>query len=63
MEKFKHQQMSYTVPEVAELLHIGKNKAYQLVNTEGFPSVRLGGRIIVPAEMLTLWLNDQTKGQ
>lgn len=57
------QKMSYTVPEVAKLLRIGKNKAYELVNTKGFPSVRLGGRIIVPAQMLTIWLNDQAKGQ
>lgn len=37
-----------TVPEVARLLRIGRNLAYELVARGDIPSRRLGRRIVVP---------------
>ena len=52
-------RLCYTVQEMAQVLGIGKNKAYELVNRQDFPSVRLDGRIIIPVEALNRWLNER----
>lgn len=46
----------YTVKEVAEILHIGKNKAYALMNSSIFPSYRLNKNLYVTEESLKEWL-------
>ncbi len=52
-------RLCYTVTEMARALGIGRNKAYDLANQQGFPAVRLDGRIIIPADALARWLNEQ----
>ena len=56
---FEMENKYYTVSELAQVLHIGKNKAYDLVHTDGFPSIKLGSRIIVPADSLKEWVKKQ----
>lgn len=51
-------KLTYTVPEIAKALNIGKNKAYELVKTEGFPVVYIGSSIRVPVKALDKWLNE-----
>ena len=41
---------------VAKLLGISISSAYELMNEEGFPSVRIGKRLIVPKEKLQAWV-------
>ena len=41
---------------VAKLLGISISSAYELMNEEGFPSVRIGKRLIVPKENLQVWV-------
>lgn len=40
--------MTYTVPEVATLLGIGRNAAYEAAIRGDFPSLKFGNRIVVP---------------
>lgn len=43
---------------------LSRDKAYRLARSEGFPSVRIGGRIVIPLRELEAWLADQLlKGQ
>ena len=49
-----------TVEEVAKLLRIGKNLAYELVREGVIPSIRLGNRILVPREALARALQRMT---
>ena len=51
-------QLTYTVPEMVKALNIGKNKAYELVKTEGFPVIYIGSTIRIPVEALNRWVND-----
>jgi len=37
-----------TVPEMAKMLRIGRNAAYDLVNTKQVQSVRVGNQIRIP---------------
>ncbi|MFQ5968122.1 MAG: helix-turn-helix domain-containing protein [Acidimicrobiia bacterium] len=45
-----------TVPEVAQVLRIGRNAAYQLVREGVIPHVRLGKTIRVPKAALLRYL-------
>ena len=54
------EKLTYTVAELAEVLGIGKNAAYDLVASKGFPAIRINERrIIIPREGLNAWLLGQ----
>lgn len=59
--------MTMTVDELAETLGIAKIKAYELTNTPGFPSFKVGKRILVSRRGLQEWIrtqcDEQIKGQ
>ncbi len=48
LSMYKNEPEILTVTEVARLLRIGKNKAYELVNSGRLGCIRIGGKIIVP---------------
>lgn len=54
-------KLTLTVSEVSEAMGIGKNQAYELVKSEGFPCVYVGRRIVVPYEAFLNWLNSQNQ--
>lgn len=41
-------RQTYSVDEVAALLGIGRNSAYEAVRRGDFPSIKVGNRIVVP---------------
>lgn len=45
-------KLTLSVPEAAKVVGVSNAKMYQLVRTEGFPTVHLGGRILVSAKGL-----------
>ena len=47
---------------VAQTLGIGLASAYELMHDEGFPSMRVGSRIVVPKEKFRQWVDAQTGG-
>ena len=65
-EKFRSYDelpLTLTVPEVGEVLAISRAKAYDLARSEGFPSMRIGTRILVPRDKLIRWIDEQTEAQ
>ena len=48
-----------TIHELAELLRIGINKAYELSEIKGFPVIKLGRRKVVSKAGLKKWLTSQ----
>ena len=50
----------YTVDEIRSMLGIGKNEAYRLTHSKGFPSIRIGNRIVIPKEAFHQWLNGSS---
>ena len=48
------------VQMIADVLGISRSKAYELVSSDGFPSLKLGNRIIVPREQFVEWVQEQT---
>ena len=55
--------LTLTVPEVGEVLGISRAKAYDLARSEGFPSMRISTRILVPRDKLIRWIDKETEAQ
>lgn len=53
------EKLTYTVDELAQALSIGRNQAYNLCHEQGFPSIRIGKRLIIPVDSLREWLKEQ----
>ena len=46
----------YTVKDIQAIMRISPTQAYALVNTHGFPRIRIGGKILVEKAALEQWL-------
>ena len=54
--------MDLTVMEVADLLGSSRASAYELVQEQNFPKLKIvAGRIIIPRDRLLEWLDEQTR--
>lgn len=51
-----------SVPEVAAVLGISRAGAYELAHSEGFPSLTIGSRIVVPKDKLIAWIDEKSNG-
>jgi len=51
-----------TVRETAERLRVSRNIVYEAVATKQISSVRIGRRILIPADALQRFLNGQQEG-
>ena len=49
--------MLLTVKELRKRLNIGRDTAYALMHSAGFPSIKLGGRYYVAEDELQMWLS------
>ena len=48
--------------QLADLLGVSHSSVYELIQEDGFPSLRIGKRIVIPKEKLRQWISDNTKG-
>ena len=51
------------VQELAKMLGINVTRAYQIARQPGFPSVRLGRRIVVIRDQVEPWLMKQSQNE
>lgn len=49
-----------SVQELSSQMGISLSKAYELVKTPGFPSIRIGTRILIPVDAFREWLVIQS---
>ena len=49
--------------QLSNALGISRAGAYQLLNTETFPTLRIGKRLLVPKDKLIDWIEQNTGGQ
>ncbi len=50
------EKTTMSVQELAAQLGVSLPKAYALVKSEGFPSIRIGTRILIPVDAFREWL-------
>ena len=48
----------YTVKELSELMPIGTTKLYNLVHSEGFPSIIISRKILIPIDEFNKWVRN-----
>ena len=60
MEIDVNEKICITVMEAAKLLSIGRDKMYQLANSEGFPTVHIGTKLIINRHGLQKWIDART---
>ena len=51
-----------SVPDLVDVLGISRAGVYELVKSEGFPSLRIGNRILIPKDALVEWIRRNTNG-
>ena len=59
--KFKNYDdlpLMLSVPDLTEVLSISRAGAYDLVKSEGFPTLHIGNRILIPKEELIAWIRE-----
>ena len=49
-----------SVAEMGRRIGVSRATAFNLANSEGFPAIRIGKRILVPVKRLEEWLEAQT---
>lgn len=54
-------KLAVSINEVAALLGVSENTAYELSNRADFPVFHYGTRKLVPVDCLRQWLADQVK--
>ena len=47
--------------QLADLLGVSDSSVYELIQEDGFPSLRIGKRIVIPKEELREWISTRTK--
>ena len=48
--------------QLANLLGVSHSSVYELIQEDGFPSLQIGKRIVIPKEELRQWISDNIKG-
>jgi len=47
---------------VAKVLGVSPSSGYELMHETGFPTLRIGNRMVVPKEKFIQWVEKHTKG-
>lgn len=48
----------FTVVDLMNIFHCGRNKAYQICHQPGFPTTRVGKKILINKQRLQEWLDS-----
>lgn len=54
--QYSMEKTTMSVQELSAQMGISLPKAYELVKTPGFPTIRIGARILIPIEAYKEWL-------
>jgi|LSQX01.3.fsa_nt_gb excisionase family DNA binding protein len=56
-----NKKMVYDANDIMAQTGLSRKTVYELMNSKGFPSFRVGKRLLVNAELFQQWLNEQCK--
>lgn len=56
-------ELTYSVTEAAEALGVSRHTMYNLIHSEGFPTLCVGGRRLISRALLADWVREQAGGQ
>lgn len=61
MELSNRPKLTYSVPEAAKVLGVSASKMYEVVRIKGFPTIRVGNRLLVSVKGLENWIEEQAR--
>ena len=50
----------YTVGDIQRIMSLGRTRAYELMRSDGFPSIKLNNRIYITKTNFEKWLDKNT---
>lgn len=56
----KNDIILYTPQDIQKIFMCGKNQAYNLIHSSGFPKIQINRKIYVPKDKLEKWINGNT---
>lgn len=56
---FEQLPLTLCAEEVAQVLGISRANAYTLMHTRGFPTIKIGKRMVVAKDKLIAWIEAQ----
>lgn len=56
----KQAPILYTVDDIQHIFKIGRSKAYQLLSSSGFPTIKLNKKLLVEKSKLEEWITKQS---
>jgi predicted DNA-binding transcriptional regulator AlpA len=62
-KEFSELPLMLNARQVQSILGISRSATYNLLNSEQFPRIKIGTRIVVPRTELLKWLDQQLKMQ
>ena len=57
---FEQLPLTLCAEEVAQVLSISRANAYTLMHSRGFPTIKIGKRMVVAKEKLIAWIEAQS---
>ena len=63
MESPKKMRITLTVAEAAELLGVSLPTAYELAHSEGFPTLRIGRKLLISRVGLESWVDRRASNE
>ena len=54
--------LALSADDVAQVLGISRANAYELMHSEGFPTLKIGKRMTVPKDKLIEWIQSRIAG-
>lgn len=54
--------LALSADDVAQVLGISRANAYELMHSEGFPTLKIGKRMTVPKDKLIEWIRTRIAG-
>lgn len=61
MDLSNRPKLTYSVPEAAKVLGVSASKMYEVVRIKGFPTIRVGNRLLVSVKGLENWIEEQAQ--
>ena len=59
MNETKHEKVMLCVKDVREIMGIGRDRSYELMQSKQFPTVKVGKKVLVHKDVFDKWLKGE----
>jgi excisionase family DNA binding protein len=59
IKSYEEMPLFLSAQMVADVLGVSISSAYELMHEDGFPSLRIGNRLVIPKDHFRRWVEEQ----